>query len=365
MKIVHILPSWEIGGAETLVLHLSAEMLRRGHEVSVIAWRDKGTLEPEFRAHGVTTLSLGVGGRFGLKQVQRCFGAVRDGRFDVVHAHLFPVNYWVSVFPRSIGRRIYTEHSITNRRRRIRWVRPIERVVYSRFDVVVGVSEEVRESLRAWLPSRAVACVPNGIPIGEMSKQYQERGGHGPGRVLFVGRLTYAKGVDVLLRAVAIERALGRVFMLDIVGDGEERQSLEGMARSLGVSEQVSFHGYRRDLARFYEGRPVVVLPSRWEGLPMTLLEAMGAGCPVIATRVGGVPEALDGKSGDVGLLVEPEAAEALGSAIRRVMADPIFARDLGERARFRVAERYSIERTADRYLSMYSGEEGCLRTDS
>ncbi len=359
MRILHILPSWEIGGAETLVLHLTRELASRGHDVSVLTWRQRGPLEREFGAAGIRTFNLGAGGRFGIVDAARCFRIVRAGGFDVIHAHLFPINYWVALFPGNIGRRVYTEHSTSNRRRgpgalrgALRWV---ERVVYGRYDAVVAVSEAVRRSLDGWLAARrGVDCVRNGVPVGCGAARALGAVGQGWNRLLFVGRLTRAKGVDVLIGALGELRARGRILTLDVVGDGEERRELQALAGVVGVSGQITFHGVRRDLERFYDGRPVVVLPSRWEGLPMALLEAMRAGCPIVATRAGGMPEAL--LEGEAGVLCEKGSSKALAAAVERLSGDGALAEELGRRARERFLAEYTIEQTAGRYLEIYDG---------
>ena len=160
---------------------------------------------------------------------------------------------------------------------------------------------------------------------------------------VYAGRLSRVKGVDVLLDAWAAVRE----GHLCIVGDGEDRDALQAQAAGL---RRVRFHGAVADVAPLVRAADVCVLPSRAEGLPVALLEGMSAGLAVVATAVGGTPDAID--DGVNGLLVPAGDPDALADALRRALG-PDGAR-LGERARARVLRSYSIDAVADRVLELY-----------
>jgi glycosyltransferase involved in cell wall biosynthesis len=167
-----------------------------------------------------------------------------------------------------------------------------------------------------------------------------------------VGRLSHEKGFDVMLQGVAeILREDDRARVV-ILGEGPERPALERLAENLGVADRVLLPGYRPQARNYLRLFDLFVLPSRTEGLPITLLEAMHAGVPVVATKVGGVPYVLDEGLG--GGLVEPGDPRALTAAIRRSVEDRAFASTLAAHAAAQVQARFTSEAMARKYLDLY-----------
>lgn len=167
----------------------------------------------------------------------------------------------------------------------------------------------------------------------------------------FVGRLVPIKDVRTLVRAFAIVSATMPATRLMVVGDGEERASLEDLARSTGLGGSVLFAGWRRDLAAVYGCLDAVVLSSLNEGTPVAIIEAMAAGKPVIATGVGGVADVVT--DGETGLLVPPGDPRRLAEAMTRLALDPEVRRRMGEAGR-RAVGRYRPERLVADVREMY-----------
>lgn len=173
--------------------------------------------------------------------------------------------------------------------------------------------------------------------------------------ILFFGRLVYPKGVDVLLRAwgrVRQEASVRLRARLIIAGEGPLRAEYEQLAQSLGVMDSVEFVGLQRDIVPWLHRSDVVVLPSRWEGMPNAVLEAMACGLPCVATRVSGSEDLI--QDGVNGLLVEPDDDEALASALLSLLRDPALCQQYGHAARSTVEERYSLDYVTGMYLELY-----------
>ena len=168
--------------------------------------------------------------------------------------------------------------------------------------------------------------------------------------VVYTGRLSPEKGVDVLVDAWAEARRRGCLGTLCLVGDGPERQALERRAVALGVRGATRFAGPTADVAPWLQAADVFVLPSRQEGLSVALLEAMAAGVPAVATEVGGTREAVGGTA----VLVPPADPRALAEALCALLDEPGRARELGEAARVRVLSRFGILNVARRHLELY-----------
>jgi glycosyltransferase involved in cell wall biosynthesis len=191
--------------------------------------------------------------------------------------------------------------------------------------------------------------VPNGV-----TPPCDAGGGRVPGRIAFVGRLEEAKGVLELLDAVAILRETHPGVLLELAGEGDV-DAIARRAHALGIGERVLVHGWCEPAARsrLLARASVFALPSHAEGSPMSLLEAMAAGCAVVATRVGGIPDAV--RDGRDGLLVPPRDARALAIALARLLDDPGLAARLGAAARASVLRSHSPEGALARIGRIYA----------
>lgn len=223
----------------------------------------------------------------------------------------------------------------------------------------VAVSSPIRAELEgAGVPTGLVRSIPNGVDTGRFApaeptaRRRIRRALALPPvpAVVYAGRLSPEKGVDVLVDAWAEARRRGLVGTLCLVGDGPERGALERRARDHGVLGAVRFAGATDDVAPWLAAADAFALPSRTEGLSVALLEAMASGLPVVATDVGGTRDA----AGGAALLVPPGSPGALADALAAVLDDPGRASALGEAARRRVVSRFGIERVARRHLELY-----------
>jgi glycosyltransferase involved in cell wall biosynthesis len=195
------------------------------------------------------------------------------------------------------------------------------------------------------LPVGSVRTIHNGVPIDPAGRRSREL----PGPVVgAVGRIAPQKGFDVFVRALASLDGVTGV----IVGDGAERESVETLAATLGASERVLIEGWHDDARSYLSTFDVYCLPSRFEGFPLAVVEAMLAGLPIVACDVGSVSEAI--RNGETGLLVPPEDPVALAAAIRTLLEDRELAERLGAHARTLARQRFTAERMAHAYEDLY-----------
>lgn len=220
----------------------------------------------------------------------------------------------------------------------------------------IAVSQATARQLRRafHIPARKIRVVPNAVQLDSFDRpRYQaltDRPGPAGDRpvVLTVARLDGQKGLKYLLEAAAL--VPGAQFVL--VGEGPERAELEAMVGELGLGERVRFLGYREDIPELLASCDLFVLPSLYEGLPLSVLEAMAAGRPVIATAIGGTDEIIT--NGHTGLLVPAASATALARAIRLLLANPTLAGHLALSGRAWVRERFSAARMARSVEAIY-----------
>ena len=355
VRVMIVIHGLETGGAEMMVLHLARELSRAGHPVRVVSLHGDDTdVAGLMRRAGVDVVALNKAGGPDPRTVLRLRAQMRDFSPAVVHTHL-PVLEYVLPAARLYGRRvriIHTVHNLAREETRHRVLRAVNRRAFSHGVVPVALNEEVRSSIcREYaLPASAVPVVGNGIDL-DAFRGPQRRGPRGAGaRLLCVARLAPAKNHALLLRTVARLRESGRDVSLTLVGDGPLRGALEERARELGISERVRFAGRRTDTAAFYRDCDLFVLLSDYEGMPMSIIEAMASGLPVVATRAGGVAELVD--DGVNGALVEADAAAAAG-AIAAICDDPALYARLSAGA-VRTSSHYSAEAMMEKYVDLY-----------
>ena len=354
LPVLLVIDSLDGGGTERYVVDLAVAVRRRGWPVHV-ACSAGGVRARDLADAGVPVSVLldelvkhRVSGRYE-RALRRLVGELRPA---VVHAHLFASAAAVAHAVRDLAvPLVVTEH--TEGPWRDRRARAVSGLVYRQADHVVALSSAIRDQLvtdHGVAPERVEVQLPttSALPAAGSTPP-------APGHpvVGLIGRLVPEKGVDVFLRAAALVSGVVPQAAFLVVGDGPLRPDLEHRAAVLGLSGTVTFTGYRSDATRLLAGLDVLAVPSRSDGSPLVVCEAMAAGVPVVASRVGGLPDLVE--DGGSGLLVRPGEAEDLARALVSLLLDPEAARRLGARGRTLAATR-SHERLVDRMTQLYAG---------
>jgi glycosyltransferase involved in cell wall biosynthesis len=231
--------------------------------------------------------------------------------------------------------------------RQHRLLAPLLRRVWHRASGVVANSEGLRQLGQAFEPRIPVKVIPNGV---DLEKYKPVTRSWEPPRLLFVGRVVYQKGLDLLLKALAGLPVSS--WQLEIIGDGPQLDRLKEQTARLNIEDKVNFPGWqsREELPKTYQSCNLFVYPSRHEGMPNAVLEAMASGLPVLATRIAGNEELV---SEETGLLVPTEDAEALGAALANLIPSASLRQQMGRAARKRVEAHYSWRKVAQGYLDL------------
>jgi glycosyltransferase involved in cell wall biosynthesis len=383
LRVLRVIARLNVGGPALHTVILNDGLRQRGYD-TLLVYGSVGPQEASFeelaKARGLPTVYIPqLGRRISLFDDARAFahvvGAIWRWSPDVVHTHTAKAG--------TLGRIAALVYNTASRRARrcavihtfhghvlegyfgplgSAVVRAIERTLARITDRIVTISVRQREDITRRFgiaPARKVATVPLGLELGSLLKLEDRAGGRltVPTEledvvVGYVGRLVSIKSLDTLVRGVAIARARLPKIRLLIAGDGEERPRLEQLVGELGLTDRVEFLGWRSDLASLYRRMHVFVLTSINEGTPVSLIEAMAAGVPVVASSVGGVPDVVD--AGVTGVLVPPRQPEAVAAAIVAAIVEPDRAAVMAARARQSVRERFDSARLVQETEAMY-----------
>ena len=357
MKILHLISSGGMYGAEAVILTLSQSLNQAGHSSSIGAFTSSQqpnlALRTAAEQAGVRVDPILCAGQMDRNVPRALRALVLSLGVDVVHAHGYKADVYAWLALRGTGMPfVSTCHNWIANDLSVRVYGVVDRWVLRRFAGVVAVSEDVRQQLlRSGVSPNRIRLIFNGVATASFAMT--QPGTHrGVLRVGLAGRLSSEKGVDLFLQAAA--RVL-RVFpetQFVVVGDGPDREKLEALIQELGVSAQVQLAGRCEDMPGFYASLDILVSSSRTEGLPIALLEAMASALPLVATRVGEVPQLV--QHGVTGFLVPVEDVPALSDAIETLLGDAEQRREFGQAGRQRILNEYSAERMTDAYLHLY-----------
>lgn len=362
LTIGHVVLSLDVGGLERVVATLARAQHDAGARVTVYCLDHPGDLATPLPAAGIPVHAVRRRGRSGLDAgaVLRLSRMLRAEGVSVVHCHNHGALLYGAMAARlaKLSRVVYTVHGAKTSGRRA--TARLQKLGLVR--EVVFVSGDARRVAReaGMLSERHVHTIVNGVDpsafavTGEARQSIRRALGIGEAASVcgIVARLTPAKDHRTLFEALNRVRAARPDVHCIVVGDGELRADLETRARELGLETTVHFAGARGNVRDYLSAMDVFALSSVTEGLAMTLLEAMAAGLPVVATRVGGNPEVV--VDGETGLLVPPRDPDALAAAIRSLFDDSKLAARMGESGRTRVRERFSLDAMVRAYAAVY-----------
>lgn len=362
-RLVHVIPTFRIAGLENVVVRLAGAL--REHADQLVLTPDvDGPLRDRFPS-GVRLRALREVGRSGRWNVFRMASVFREFRPDIVHSRNWScIDGVIGGALARVPVIVHGEHGRTaedplgrNRKRRV-----VRRLLAPWVDRFVTVSED----LARWLvedvriAARKVVHIPNGVDTERFSPEGREQARRSLdvpyGATVFgcVGRLDPVKDHASLLRAFAAVGSGGAPVLLLLAGEGPMRAAIEAEIRRLGLDARVRLLGERSDVPDVLRALDVFLLPSVGEGMSNSILEAMAAGLPVIATRVGGNPQLV--RDGATGTLVAAGDPEGLAAAMRRYLGEPELRAAHGRAARLRSEAEFSLTRMVAAYSALYAG---------
>lgn len=350
MRILQVITSLHIGGAEKLIVDMVPLYQEQGHQVDVLLF--DGTETPfkrQLQDKGMTVYKLGKGGSvYNPLYIFKLIPFLR--KYDIVHTH----NTICQLFA-AIGSvlcsvvLVTTEHTTSNRRRGWKWYKLLDKWMYNQYRSVVCISDKAQENLCQYLGTdKSVRTIYNGIDLKcFQTVQADASFRNGKTVVTMVAGFRYQKDQDTLIKAFQYLPA--EQYELWLVGDGERRSTLEDLVSRLGILENIRFWGIRSDIPVLLKSSDIIVMSSHFEGLSLSSIEGMAVDRPFIASDVDGLHEITK----NAGILFPHGDAKVLADIILRLKEEPSYYRQIADRCMRRASE-YDIRKTVDRYLQLY-----------
>jgi glycosyltransferase involved in cell wall biosynthesis len=379
IRILRVIGRLNVGGPALHVAYLSAGLAERGYETTLVAGnvaRGEDSMVFVAESLGVPVVRLGemrrdISPLRDWRAVAHLVRLIKETRPHILHTHMAKAGAVGRLAALVSGEArppviLHTFHGHVLRH----YFDPVRNAAFRRLErwlartttTLVAVSPEVRDELVSLgvAPAEKFVVVRLGIDLAErveaQAGRVEQRRMLGISSDRFVvgwiGRMTEIKRTEDVLRIFRQLRESGVDACLCLVGDGPDRPALERRAKELGITRDTLFLGFQQDVAPFYAAFDALLLPSASEGTPVSAIEALAAGRPVVATRVGGVPDVV--RDGEDGFLAATGAIEALAERLARLARDPALRERMGASGRERVADRYGVGRLVDEMDSLY-----------
>jgi len=361
VKVLHLISSGGMYGAEVMLMNLARGLTSNKYGVVVGVFHNGQNphleVAEQLGAEGIAVELIPCASQVDFAAVRKIRHLIKASGSNLVHSHGYKADIYAFLATRfSSVPIVSTAHNWTGKSEVPSIYNKLDRLALRWFSRVAAVSDGVAQKLRgSGLGSRRIVRISNGVDLApfEAGTAIQTEVRRGVDVIVgVVGRLVKQKGCDFFLRAVAEVLPRFPSTKILFIGDGPERKNLEQLARDLSIQENVAFLGHSNDMPSLYASMDFCVLPSLMEGMPMTVLEGMAAGKPVIATTVGEIPKMVD--SNINGLLVPPGNVAELSSAMIQLLSDTSLRQQMGENARKKARKCFSAEAMAQAYIALY-----------
>jgi glycosyltransferase involved in cell wall biosynthesis len=359
LRILFIIPTLDRSGAEKQLTLLATRLPRDEFQIEVCALTRGGPYEAELQAAGIPVTVLGKRLKIDPVAAIKLSRLIGRGRFDIVHTWLFAANWHgrAMAWLRRVPILVASERCADEWKGSIELT--LDRMLAPRTDAIVANSQAVFDFYAAHgVDPAKLVLIPNGIvpeppPVVDRSLVLKEFDVEPDAQVVgYVGRLWPQKRVRDLIWAVEVIRNIKPKIMLLIVGDGPERLDLVDYAEKVTIQDRVRFLGHREDVARLMAAMDVFVLASEFEGMPNSVMEAMNAGLPVVATNIPGNNELV--VDGETGYLVPVGDTKSLASQMNRLFDDSALRTSLGLAGQRRVRELFGVEKMVEGHVRLY-----------
>ncbi len=353
MKIVQVMPEFGLAGAEIMCENLTYELTKMGHSVTVISMYDyHSSITTRLEKEGIDVRYLAKKPGLDLSMVRKIKKILKETNADVVHTHRYCAQYAVpAAILAGVKHRVHTIHNIAQKENG-RLARKLNRFFFKHCHVIpVALSELIRESIvkEYRIEKEKIHVVFNGIDLSRCipKDDYTIKDVF---KILHIGRFSTQKNHIGLLKAFQLFHDKYSDSELWLIGDGEKKNEIEQYVQDNNLENNVRFLGLQENVYEYLHNADVFVLPSNYEGIPMTLIEAMGTGLPIVATNVGGIPDML---TNGVDALIVKNDSSIINAAFEMFYNTQEKRQEYGKNAKLRAAI-FSSAAMGGAYVGIY-----------
>lgn len=358
INLLQVIPDFGLAGAEIMCENLVYYMQTTSlYDVTVCSLYNKHTaVTDRIEKRGIKVVYLGKKAGLDLGMIARLVKLMQNLKVDIVHTHRYAIQYAMpAAILAGVPIRIHTVHNVAtkelNYSRRL-----LSKVLFNYFHVCpVSISPMVTDTIEKeyGIVKDDIPMVFNGIDLDHclMKNSY---GITNVFKFIHIGRMVHQKNHIMILHAAKRMKDEGRLFIINLIGEGDQESGLRELSIKLGLNDVVSFCGLTDNVYPFLQSSDCFILPSIYEGLPVTLVEAMGCGVPIIASNVGGIPDMI--RNEENGVLIEPTVEELYAAMCKMMDSHPSYREKLGRNAKKR-SELFSLQNMGAGYNMIYQNE--------
>lgn len=358
-RILQVMPEFGLAGAERMCETLVDQLLDTGeYDVYVISLYDfHSPITERMERKGVKLLYLGKKRGFDVSAIFKIATVMKENKIQIVHTHLYVMPYVIpAAMIAKVPVRIHTVHNEAKKevgafRRRL------AKFFYKHCHVVpVSISPLITETIadEYGLVKESIPMVFNGTNLSKCMVKSNYEITKGVFRYIHIGRMSFQKNHEIIVKAAKLLKQDHRKFVIDLVGGGEKEQEIKDMVKQQDVQDVINFVGLHDNVYPLLYNSDCFILPSRYEGMPVTLVESMGCGMPIIASAVGGVPDMITNEVS--GLLIHPNSMELYHAMIKMMDGGASYRKSLGQKA-FVKSKLFSAENMRDGYIRIYNSK--------
>lgn len=354
MKIIQVIPELGIAGAERMAESLTLSLYEMGDDVEVISlYNYKSDITDNLEKHGIRVHYLDKKKGMDLSMFPKLYKAFKQIKPDVVHTHRHVLQYTAPIaYLLGISCNVHTIHNIANKERSIK---KLQKFLFKRNKVIpIAISDKIKKSICDFynVQKECVPLIYNGIDIKKCVKK-EKYSIDDSFRIIHVGRFNEQKNHMGILDAFKIFLDRYSNAELFFYGEGDMFEAAKEYAKKLCIDKNVHFMGVSNEISKVLHMYDLFILPSFYEGMPISVIEAMAAGMPIVATNVGGIPDMID--DGETGIMCEI-CSDDIAKAIERAYSDGKLREKIGKNASVAV-RKFDVREMASKYRKVYAGK--------
>ena len=355
INVMQVMPEFGLAGAETMCECLCNELSKLDYvKLTVVSLYDfHSPITERLEEKGIEVVYLGKKSGMDFSITKKLTKLMKEKNINVVHTHRYVMQYAIPAAKRAgVKARVHTVHSVATEEVD-KFRRLLAKIFYKHRNVrSVAISPRIRDTIyeEYGIDKNDIAMVYNGSDLSKCNPK-SDYSANGKFSFIHVGRMVPVKNQQLIIEAAEVLKNKGYEFTVDFIGGGEKEQEYKDEVLKRGLEDFVIFNGLQSDVHQFLSRSDCFLLPSLYEGMPVTLIEAMGTALPIIASRVGGVPDMIE--DGVSGILIEPNLEE-LVAAMQKIMDDQKLREAYGCRAKQKSVD-FSATNMLEGYLRIYN----------